>query len=1121
MSNKYDWDAIRENHPLVEVIGSVVPLKQRGKEFVGCCPFHDERTPSFHVIPDKGFYHCFSGETVVMTKRGRQPIRDMSGGTHSLLSRNGLWIDAPVQSFGVQPLMRISLSRNGVRKDIFATRGHRWLVFGRQAAVTTEGLRAGHRLESALPLKRPDVAIDPAGVRHGIVFGDGTLQNGRYGTVNLHGNKDAELVEWFPDQKHGPRVSPNGQKYIRVYGGRAFSHMKSPPSRGHSDEYMLGFLAGYFAADGHVAKDGTVMLNSATRSNLEWVRDTATRLGIVTMGVTTQSRSGFGAPPSDIHRIHFAASTLPDRFLLLAGHRMRHNESVKKFERLRWTVTGISETDRVEEVFCAMVPAEHCFALDDNILTGNCFGCNAHGDVIDFVANTRGIPVEQAIEILTGSTDAHVIEVSAEDRLARRAVMEQREERQAKDREAAIRRAVDRWDRADRPAPADHSYLVRKGVEPHTCRIENDKLLLPIYGSDGGLQSVQTIAPDGAKLFQSGAPTKAGRMMIGLHFGRTILCEGFATGASIHAAVPDQVCVTFSKGNMAVVAREMAADGVPIVLAADANAKDEMIALAAELDCPVAWPEGAPAAGDTETPAIGDFNDQHKVFGDDNVAATFMRALRTYMTAKQAEEDERKADTAPVDLWAQYDPPALPTGLLPPLLEVFAHERAEQMGVDPGGLAMSAVTVCAAAIRDSIKIKVKKHENWTESARIWTMLIGDPSFKKSPIMRAAAGKIKHMDADLLREGNKKMQDWQENGGSKGGGEMPACPRLRVEDITMEAAQEVCRHSPDGILVLQDELSGWFGGIEKYSGGKGSAKDRSFWLTAFGGGQYAVNRVGRGSFLIDNLSVTILGGVQPDPIRRIVADASDDGLIQRFFPIVLRPAQLGKDEVSGSASFDFDSLVERLHALKAPDSIIGHVPLQFSDEARAVRERLEARHHKQVAAIEGFNKKLAAHIGKFDGLFARLCIVWHCIEHIEEKALPIVVTGDTASRVAEFLSGYLMKHSLCFYTNILGLDDGQDITQDVAGYILSKRLDVITMRALERSVRSFRSALKDERTRVMEQLEAFGWIHPQNRRSDAASWAVSPEVHTMFEDKAKSERQRRNEIRQAIIDLAEV
>ena len=44
---------------IVEVLGRRIQLKKAGKEYKACCPFHDEKTPSFTVSPAKGFYHCF------------------------------------------------------------------------------------------------------------------------------------------------------------------------------------------------------------------------------------------------------------------------------------------------------------------------------------------------------------------------------------------------------------------------------------------------------------------------------------------------------------------------------------------------------------------------------------------------------------------------------------------------------------------------------------------------------------------------------------------------------------------------------------------------------------------------------------------------------------------------------------------------------------------------------------------------------------------------------------------------------------------------------------------------------------------------------------------------------
>ncbi len=52
-------DEIVVRSDIVEIIGARVPLKKSGREFKACCPFHNEKSPSFWVSPDKQFYHCF------------------------------------------------------------------------------------------------------------------------------------------------------------------------------------------------------------------------------------------------------------------------------------------------------------------------------------------------------------------------------------------------------------------------------------------------------------------------------------------------------------------------------------------------------------------------------------------------------------------------------------------------------------------------------------------------------------------------------------------------------------------------------------------------------------------------------------------------------------------------------------------------------------------------------------------------------------------------------------------------------------------------------------------------------------------------------------------------------
>lgn len=56
-------DRLRSESDIVSVVSDYVALKKKGKNYWGCCPFHNEKTPSFSVTPDKGFFYCFGCQT--------------------------------------------------------------------------------------------------------------------------------------------------------------------------------------------------------------------------------------------------------------------------------------------------------------------------------------------------------------------------------------------------------------------------------------------------------------------------------------------------------------------------------------------------------------------------------------------------------------------------------------------------------------------------------------------------------------------------------------------------------------------------------------------------------------------------------------------------------------------------------------------------------------------------------------------------------------------------------------------------------------------------------------------------------------------------------------------------
>ena len=295
-----DIAAVRERSPIDEVVGEYLQLRNAGGgSLKGLCPFHDEKTPSFNVTPARGLFYCLAGETRVLTWEGVKPIRELAGGTHRILGKHGDWIDAPFRSFGVQPLMRLKVTRNGISKHIYTTAEHRWFVRSGKTLkssreVITRDLRPGHRLVSKFPRTTVrQTTPSPFGIAHGLTFGDGT-RSGTGSMAQLNAVKDAELLKWFPVSM----VTQHGRQMLVHHLPRFFKEL---PPLDESVSYLYGWLAGYFAADGCISSTGTVMLNSAKRDELEYVRLVCSRLGIGTYGVTEQIRVGFeGREPSSL-----------------------------------------------------------------------------------------------------------------------------------------------------------------------------------------------------------------------------------------------------------------------------------------------------------------------------------------------------------------------------------------------------------------------------------------------------------------------------------------------------------------------------------------------------------------------------------------------------------------------------------------------------------------------------------------------------------------------------------------------------------------------------------------------------------------------------------------------------
>lgn len=151
------------------------------------------------------------------------------------------------------------------------------------------------------------------------------------------------------------------------------------------------------------------------------------------------------------------------------------------------------------------------------------------------------------------------------DALRRQHATEQRQRKT----EAAVA-AFTRWSAAC--AAEVHPYLTAKGVRAHGLRIEaRYNLLIPMRDIQGHLHSLQAIAPNGTKLFMPNGRVTGCYHAMGRPSDNLVICEGYATGATIYEDAGTAVAVAFNAGNLLSVAKALRLKFpcITIVIAAD------------------------------------------------------------------------------------------------------------------------------------------------------------------------------------------------------------------------------------------------------------------------------------------------------------------------------------------------------------------------------------------------------------------------------------------------------------------------------------------------------------------------------------------------------------------------
>lgn len=322
---------------------------------------HDANSSTF--VP-----YCFSGDTEIMTKGGVKPLKDLVGKDILVLNKNHGWENATVRNFGKQRLMKLTVNRAGNDKEIFVTPNHKWFVRVNShdtSILETSAIKPGMRIPFNTAKSWSNVQPSPFGVAHGFFTGDG--DKGAHMRANFCGDKEALLPYFTP-------AKVSGDEKERVVTGIP-SYFKEFPSLDENVGYLYGWLSGYFAADGCIDAHGRCTISSAKKENLEFVRDVLCVLGMPVNEIHYQDRvSNLTGEMSRIYSLAISRAYLRDDFFLRPTHKEKwDNNKDNDYRERNWIVKSVEETDRYEDVYCAVVENTESFTLSGNVLTHNCF----------------------------------------------------------------------------------------------------------------------------------------------------------------------------------------------------------------------------------------------------------------------------------------------------------------------------------------------------------------------------------------------------------------------------------------------------------------------------------------------------------------------------------------------------------------------------------------------------------------------------------------------------------------------------------------------------------------------------------------------------------------------------
>ena len=176
------------------------------------------------------------------------------------------------------------------------------------------------------------------------------------------------------------------------------------------------------------------------------------------------------------------------------------------------------------------------------------------------------------------------------------------------------------------------------------------------------------------------------------------------------------------------------------------------------------------------------------------------------------------------------------------------------------------------------KIKFKYKNTWVAPSIFWFAAVGDSGVMKTHPLKTIIEHIKSIDFDSKKIYDCEFDEWENlSDTEKKRTKKPKFKQTLVYDFTLESIHSIHSINKRGLGLYKDELISFLKDLNKYR--KGS--DEEFYLESFNNGSYTVNRVSKEPVIVSDISINIIGTIQPTVLETLYSANAGNGMLERF------------------------------------------------------------------------------------------------------------------------------------------------------------------------------------------------------------------------------------------------